>query len=127
MSEKTLNVDFSEMTNDELIKFKKHIEEGYERLCEQRAKELAELSKDENFDPYSFWGSRKITKITDKYSKDDDGFEFLLEELLKEFEQRQISLLDLELRENIENQELLSDEEYIASEIAKNNKFKHLK
>ena len=88
---------------------------------------LAELSKDNNFDPYSFFGGRKIEKISKKYQEDDDGFAFLLEEVLKELKQRQISLLDLELDDVKQQNEKLSDEEYIIRELEKNKKFKHFK
>ncbi len=97
MSENELAVNLSDMTNEDLIAFKRYIEKGYEILCGKRAEELAGLSKDDNFDPYSFFGGRKIEKISKKYQEDDDGFAFLLEEVLKELEQRQISLLDLEI------------------------------
>jgi len=115
------------MTNEDLIAFKRYIEKGYETMCGKRAEELAELSKDNDFDPYSFFGGRKIEKISKKYQEDDDGFAFLLEEVLKELKQRQISLLDLELDDVKQQNEKLSDEEYIIRELEKNKKFKHFK
>ena len=124
MSEE-LAVNFSEMTEEELIEFKKFLEERYQQLCNDRAKELADLGSE--FDPYSFQGSRKINKISQKYQEMDDGFRFLMEELLKEMKQRQISLLDLEIEEEKENNERLSDEEYIIKELEKNKKFRQTK
>lgn len=125
MSEEQLSVDFSEMTEEELIDFKKSLEERYKILCDERAKELASLG--EGFDHYTFLGSRKIEKILKKYQDDDDGFQYLMEELLKEMKQRQISLLDLEIENEKEEVEKLSDEEYIMREIEKNKKYRQTK
>ena len=111
MSEKELMVDFSDMTDKELLDFKPILEEKYQKLCDDRASELAALSQDENFDPYSFGGSHKINQIVKKYQELDDGFSYLYEELLKELEQRRISLSDVELQSNKGIDQNLSDEE----------------
>lgn len=127
MSESGLIVDFSEMTDDELFNFKKNIEGGYDLLCEKRAEELALLEKDGDFDPYSFWGSKKIKAIVDKYSNDDDGFEFLYKELHREFERRQISVESFERQKLIGEDENISDEEFLARERAKTEKYRKSK
>lgn len=124
MSE-NLTVNFSEMTNEELIEYKNNIEKRYEILCDERAEELADLGKD--FDPYTFWGSKKIERIRKKYDDADDGFHFLMEELFKEIEKRQISLLDVEIEKEKEEIQNLSDEEYIIREIEKNKKYRQTK
>lgn len=124
MSEE-LSVNFSEMTEIELIEFKRLIEQRYEVLCGDRAKELAALGAD--FDPYTFSGSRKIKNIVKKYQDADDGFRFLLEELLREMKQRNISLLDLEIGNDKEEIDKLSDQEYIMRELEKNRKYRKTK
>lgn len=117
-----LIIDYSAMSKEELIEFKKVLEGKYALLCEQRAEELAAIATDD-FDPYSSSGERKINKILKKYENDDDGFHYLYEQLLKEFEQRQISIVDLEIKES----NSLSDEDYIAREVEKTKKFKSQK
>jgi len=127
MSEDELMINFSDMTNDELLQFKPVLEQMYQKMCNDRAEELKILSDDENFDPYSFAGSHKIGQIIKKYEEHDDGFSYLYEELLKEIEQRQISLLDVELKENKDVDETLTDEQYIMREIKKTKDFKQNK
>lgn len=127
MSDSGLIVNFSEMTDDELFKFKENIENGYDELCENRAEELAMLEKNGDFDPYSFLGKKKIKSIVNKYANDDDGFDFLYKELYREFERRQISVDEFERQRLADNIENISDEEFLAREQAKTEKYKKLK
>lgn len=114
-----LDINLSEMSNEQLIEFKTHLEKGYDKLCEDRAKELKQFDTEE-FDPFSFLGKKKVDNIVKKYAELDDGYTFLMEELLRELQQRQISLLDVETN----NLEKLSDEDYIYRQIEKSEKFK---
>ncbi len=118
--EKTL--DFASMTNEELLETKKNLEKAYEKLCEDRARDLKEIDT-KNFDPYTYFGGQKIEKIVKKYAELDDGFAFLMEELAAEFKRRQIPISDLEIIED----EKLSDEEYIVREIKESNRYKQNK
>lgn len=116
-----LAVDLSEMTVDELLNFKENIEKGYAKLCDDRARDLAKLGDD--FDPYTVAGEKKIKKIIQKYQDQDDGFIFLLHDVLQELKQRQVSIEDIERKES----EKLSDEEYIYREIKKTKQYKSSK
>ena len=118
MSEE-LEFNFSEMTENELYDFKEKIEKAYEKMCNDRAKELKEIDS-EDFDPFSFFGGKKIDAIAKKYAEFDDGFAFLMEELLREFQQRKIPLDEID---NLKYNDI-SDEEYIYREIEKTNKYK---
>ena len=61
-----LVVNFSDMSEKELIEFKTKLEKQYEKMCDERADELAELNI-LDFDPYSYGGGKQIKKIVDKY------------------------------------------------------------
>ena len=121
-----LVVNFSDMSEKELIEFKTKLEKQYEKMCDERADELAELNI-LDFDPYSYGGGKQIKKIVDKYKDFDDGYSYLMEELLKEMHQRQISLLDIEIKDEKIEAESMSDEEFIFRELQKNKQFKDKK
>ena len=119
-----LMVDFSDMTEEELINFKENLESRYDVMCDERAKDLVALQT-RDFDPFSTAGEKKIKSIIKKYEEFDDGFLFLMEELIKEMKQRQINLLDLEIEKENKQFESLSSEEYIRQELEKNKIYRN--
>ncbi len=118
MNNEELNINFLEMSDDDLYALKKKLEQAYAKLCSDRALDLRRIDGD-NFDPFTFMGKKKVEAITKRYAELDDGYMFLMEELLREFKRRQISLVDIEQSESLE----ISDEEYIAKAIEKNKEF----
>ena len=126
-TETELFVNFSNMEDEELLAFKVHIEQKYSEICENNIMEYAKLMQDENFDQYSFLGKRKINKMLDKHAKDEEGFEVLMQELLKEIKQRQLEIDDVEMNQEFDKLDSMSDEEFIKYQMEKSEKFKNKK
>ena len=97
----------ADYTDNELIKINSEIEEEYNELVEQWAEDVKSVST-ENFDPYSFWGERKLKKIAKKYADKAAEMTIIMEDIEREFA----------LRENYNEQQ-----KYIGSNtnIPKNN------
>ena len=97
----------ADYTDNELIKINSEIEEEYNELVEQWAEDVKSVST-ENFDPYSFWGERKLKKIAKKYADKAAEMTIIMEDIERE----------LALRENYNEQQ-----KYIGSNtnIPKNN------
>lgn len=88
MVKETLNLNFAELTDLDLYGLR-------DRLLVERAKiedawsdELASFAGD-NFDPYTFWGARKLKKLGKKYAKKTMGLNYLYEQTLIEIEKRE--------------------------------------
>ena len=119
-----LVVNFSEMEDDELFEFKKYIEEKYDQVCADNVVEYTKLIADENFDQYSFLGKRKVNKMIDRHQNEEDGFLFLMEELLKEIKQRRLVDDDYDL---IIDTADLTDEEFIERQMKISDDYKNKK
>ena len=78
-----------EYTDEELKSMMKEIEMKVSVLSADCAEEMAVYFKDENFDMYSFSGSRKIKKISKKYSSLFDGANYLKSVINKEIAKRE--------------------------------------
>ena len=85
--EVTLNVNFAEMTDEELYAFRDKLIEIREKMDDEWAKELASFAG-EDFDQYSFWGERKMKKLAKKHAKRTCGLVYLQEVLSNEFRRR---------------------------------------
>ena len=108
-------IDFSSMTISEIFNFKKKLEESYSKLCEDRAYDLKSIDH-EDFDPYSKKGEKSINAIIKKYAEYDDGYNFLMEEIIRNLELRNVSVEEFKQNHNRE----LTNEQYIekASQLA---------
>ena len=56
-----------EYTSENLKMFINEIEMKLSVLRESCANEMSEYLQDEKFDPYSFWGKRKLKKVAQRY------------------------------------------------------------
>lgn len=75
--QETLMVNFPEMTDDELYAFRDKLSVLHARFDDEWAKELKIISSVEGFDPYSFWGERKIKKLAKKHAQKTSGLIYL--------------------------------------------------
>ena len=77
-----------EYTDEELKSMMNEIKMKVSELSADCAEEMAVYLKDDNFDMYSFSGSRKIKKISKKYSALFDGANYLNTVIGKEIAKR---------------------------------------
>lgn len=96
----------AEYTDEELIKIKNELEAEYSEIVADWAEDVKNLSSDK-FDPYSFFGERKLKKIADKYADQSADITIILEDIERE----------LSLRENYNE-----EQKYLNSNKVKNSK-----
>ena len=75
-------------TDKELIEAKQKLEFEYGKYVDEWAREVAYLINEKNVDPYSFWGERKINKVTKKYTNITSDIQLALEKLASELQKR---------------------------------------
>ncbi len=78
-------VDFSD---DELIELRNNLDIEYGKLAEEWGEAVAHLVNDLKVDPYTFWGGRKVKKVTKKYSSQTAEIQVLIEDIHKELQKR---------------------------------------
>lgn len=122
-----MNMDLTEMNHDELVKIQRQVLAEYDETMEKYAREVKMLDKP-NFDPYSYFGEKKIRKIADKYSSDIADMEILLNSIDDELNKRLDAedLLDYERDAENETKEdranFLERESEKTEKIRRNNK-----
>lgn len=81
----TLNI--INLSDEQLIELRNRLEFEHGKIAEEWSIELASFAK-ENFDPYSFWGKRKIEKLNKKYAPKTADILNLMEDIEKELFKR---------------------------------------
>lgn len=85
--ESKLNVNFAEMTDDELLDFRNQLLIQREMLSSDYVEELKNRTKGD-FDPYSRRGERVIKKVIKKFEDRDLGLSYLEELVAEEWKKR---------------------------------------
>ncbi len=75
-------------TDDELIEAKQKLEIEYGKYVDEWAREVAYLINEKNVDPYSYWGEKKVNKVTKKYTNITSDIQLALEKLAIELQKR---------------------------------------
>lgn len=89
MAKKELDLNIANLSDKDLITLKNTliIKEG--EIEDAYTDDIAELSKDEDFDPYSRKGERMIKKAAKKYMEDIRGLDYMFEVVEKEIAKRE--------------------------------------
>lgn len=85
--ESKLNVNFAEMTDDELLDFRNQLLIQREMLSSDYVEELKNRTKGD-FDPYSRRGEKVIKKVIKKFEDRDLGLSYLEELVAEEWKKR---------------------------------------
>ena len=85
--ESKLNVNFAEMTDDELLDFRNQLLIQREMLSSDYVEELKNRTKGD-FDPYSRRGEKVIKKVIKKFEDRDLGLSYLEELVADEWKKR---------------------------------------
>ena len=85
--ESKLNVNFAEMTDDELLDFRNQLLIQREMLSSDYVEELKNRTKGD-FDPYSRRGEKVIKKVIKKFEDRDLGLSYLEELVGEEWKKR---------------------------------------
>ena len=75
--ETTLMVNFPEMTDEELYAFRDKLSVLHAKFDDEWVEELKIISNQDGFDPYSYWGERKIKKLAKKHAQKTSGLLYL--------------------------------------------------
>lgn len=75
-------------TDDELLEAKQKLEIEYGKYVDEWAREVAYLINEKNVDPYSYWGEKKVKKVTKKYTNITSDIQLALEKLGVELQKR---------------------------------------
>lgn len=113
-------------TTEELNDVADKLDAERDELIEECSKKIAEISKNPKFDPYSFWGNRKIKKITKYYSNKTGkilGILDIIDEELSKREQYEYEQSFLG-KGKVSKDKYISKEQFINQEMNKTNNFK---
>ncbi|MBQ8451165.1 MAG: hypothetical protein IJ538_00070 [Clostridia bacterium] len=80
--------NFSEFTDENLEQLLNDLEKENNEIVDEWAKEVKTLY-DEGLDPYSFWGEKKLKKVTKKYSKHSAAISVIMEDVENEISKRE--------------------------------------
>ena len=75
-------------TDEELLDAKQKLEIEYGKYVDEWAREVAYLINEKNVDPYSYWGEKKVKKVTKKYTNITSDIQLDLEKLAVELQKR---------------------------------------
>ena len=75
-------------TDEELLDAKQKLEIEYGKYVDEWAREVAYLINEKNVDPYSYWGEKKVKKVTKKYTNITSDIQLALEKLAIELQKR---------------------------------------
>ncbi|MBQ4542065.1 MAG: hypothetical protein IJA23_04355 [Clostridia bacterium] len=75
-------------TDEELLDAKQKLEIEYGKYVDEWAREVAYLINEKNVDPYSYWGEKKVKKVTKKYTNITSDIQLALEKLAVELQKR---------------------------------------
>ena len=81
--------NIADYTDEELKNFLNQIAMQRGVLQTQCADEMNQYLKDDGFDVYSFWGRRKVDKISKKYASIFAGADYLEETIKEEMKKRE--------------------------------------
>lgn len=104
--EDLFNVNIIELSDEKLVELRNRLEFENGKVMEEWSKYLAQ-NTNENTDPYSFWGKRKIDKISKKFAPKSAEILNLMEDVENE----------LYKRDRIKYQKMFSGEHTEAEEI----------
>lgn len=88
MAKSELNLNIAEIGDKELVVFRNELLMKQSEIEEAYAEDIAEISKGDDFDPYSRKGERQIKKIAKKYQDITTGVDYLLEVVNTELAKR---------------------------------------
>lgn len=83
-----INANLVDFSDDELVELKNHLEVEYGKLVEEWGNAVGKLVNVEGVDPYSFWGERKVNKVTKKYTSQTADIQILMEDIDLELSKR---------------------------------------
>lgn len=86
--EPELNINLASFSDDELYAFRDRLSLERAKIDDEWAKELEKITSVENFDPYTFWGERKIKKLGKKFAERTAGLTYLQEVTADELSKR---------------------------------------
>ena len=75
-------------TDEQLLEAKQKLEIEYGKYVDEWARETAYLINEKNVDPYSYWGEKKVKKVTKKYTNITSDIQLALEKLAVELQKR---------------------------------------
>ncbi len=79
---------FANYTDQELEEAKHKLEIEYGKYVDEWAREVAYLINEKNVDPYSYWGEKKVKKVTKKYTNITSDIQLAVEKLNIELQKR---------------------------------------
>ena len=111
-------------SSDNLRMFINEIEMKLSVLREKCASDMSVLLKDERFDPYSFFGKRKLQKITDKHNRMVIGANEYLKIIKTELAKREKLEDEMRYSGRSIKQKAISEEEFLQKEQDKTMAYK---
>ena len=75
-------------TDEQLLEAKQKLEIEYGKYVDEWARETAYLINEKNVDPYSYWGEKKLNKVTKRYTNITSDIQLALEKLAVELQKR---------------------------------------
>lgn len=105
-----------EYTSENLKMFINEIEMKLSVLRESCANEMSEYLQDEKFDPYSFWGKRKLKKVAQRYDSKFVGGEEFLRIIKTELAKREKLEEDMKYSGKSIKQQKVIEEEFLQKE-----------
>jgi hypothetical protein len=85
--EKYIGINLVDYSDAELIKIRNLMDFEYGEVTEEWTRDLQALDTP-NFDPYSFWGGKKLDKVTKKYAGVMADISLISERIENELEKR---------------------------------------
>lgn len=111
-------------SSDNLRMFINEIEMKLSVLREKCASDMSALLKDERFDPYSFFGKRKLQKIADKHNRMVIGANEYLKIIKTELAKREKLEDEMRYSGRSIKQKAISEEEFLQKEQDKTMAYK---
>ena len=82
---KYIGINLVDYSDDELKDIYNEISVEYGKTMEMWSLDLKTFADENpNLDPYSFWGGRKLNKVSKKYAKDIAAMEMIMDDIEKE-------------------------------------------
>lgn len=119
-----VNMDLATVSSDLLLHIQEELIEEHNNIMAQYAESIKKIATP-NFDPYSFFGERKIKKIASKYADDLSNIEVLLDDIDDELNKREdASEPEPQSNEEYERDTKEEREEFVKSESDKTQKIR---
>ena len=83
-----MNVNLVNFNDDELIELRNNLEIEYGKYIEDWGREVGYMINEQNVDPYSFWGEKKVNKVIKKYADKTSDIQIIMENIDRELQNR---------------------------------------